>query len=109
MSSKYKKPIEEIADAFVKLSGDLDALKSVLSLKTGRLEQPDINLKSASEPGQRQFYTEWSQTEDMALFKDVNSNDYEILIKTKGLTEIEKRKNFLSSNNTSKQIQSIIN
>ena len=34
MARKYKKTIEEVSDSFVKLSGDLDALKSLLSQKS---------------------------------------------------------------------------
>lgn len=40
--------------------------------------------------------TEWSAIEDLALAKeDITSNDYQILVKTKGVSEIEKRKRFL--------------
>lgn len=41
--------------------------------------------------------TEWSAIEDLAMAKDdINSNEYQILVKTKGTTEIEKRKIFLN-------------
>ena len=42
--------------------------------------------------------TEWSAIEDLALAKegDPNCNDYQILVKTKGSSEIEKRKAFLT-------------
>ncbi len=40
--------------------------------------------------------TEWSAIEDMALAREVTSNEYQILIKTKGLREIEKRRIFVN-------------
>ena len=32
------------------------------------------------QAGHKQFYTEWSHSEDLALFKEADSNDYSILI-----------------------------
>jgi hypothetical protein len=41
--------------------------------------------------------TEWSAIEDLALAKeDITCNDYQILVKTKGISEIDKRKAFLA-------------
>ena len=43
--------------------------------------------------------TEWSQIEDLALMKeDMDKNEFNILVKTKGIKEIEKRKAFLFEN-----------
>lgn len=74
MASKYNKAIDDIAEIFVKVSGDLEAMKYYLE-------------------GKR--VTEWSMIEDLALVKDENSSDFSILLKTKGLKEIEKRQAFL--------------
>lgn len=74
MASKYNKAIDDIAEVFVKVSGDLEAMKYYLE-------------------GKR--VTEWSMIEDLALVKDENSSDFSILLKTKGLKEIEKRQAFL--------------
>ena len=75
MCDKYNKSIDDIAETFVKVSGDLEAMRNYLE-------------------GKR--VTEWSQLEDLALTKDESSNDYSILVKTKGVKEIEKRKAFLN-------------
>lgn len=74
MATKYNKAIDDIAEVFVKVSGDLEAMKYYLE-------------------GKR--VTEWSMIEDLALVKDENSSDFSILLKTKGLKEIEKRQAFL--------------
>lgn len=74
MCTKYHKSIEDVADIFVKVSGDLEAMKNYLE-------------------GKRVI--EWSVIEDLALSKDQSSNDYSILVKTKGIKELEKRKAFL--------------
>lgn len=74
MCTKYGKNVDEIAEVFVKVSGDLEAMRNYLE-------------------GKR--VTEWSQLEDWALMKEEMSNDYSILVKTKGVKEIEKRKAFL--------------
>ena len=58
----------------MRVSGDLEAVRTFLD-------------------GRR--VTEWSQIEDLALSKEDSSNDYSILVKTKGTSEIEKRKAFL--------------
>ena len=70
MAHKYNKTIDDIAEIFVKVSGDLEAMKYYLE-------------------GKR--VCEWSMIEDMALSKDESSSDFNILVKTKGLKEIEKR------------------
>ena len=79
MKQKYNKSVEEISEVFVKVSGDLEAVRNYLE-------------------GKR--VTEWSSVEDLALTKDTSSNDYNILIKTKGLKEIEKRRLFLLYDST---------
>ena len=74
MCHKYNKSIDDIADIFVKVSGDLEAMKYYLE-------------------GKR--VTEWSMIEDLHLSKNENTTDFNILVKTKGLKEIEKRQAFL--------------
>lgn len=74
MRKKYHKSIEDISDVFVKVSGDLEAMRNYLDKKR---------------------VPEWSGIEDLALAKGETSNDYKILVKTKGLSEIDKRKAFL--------------
>lgn len=74
MCHKYNKTIDDIAEIFVKVSGDLEAMKYYLE-------------------GKR--VTEWSMIEDLALSKEENSSDFKILVNTKGSKEIEKRQAFL--------------
>jgi hypothetical protein len=76
MSKKYHKSIDDIAEVFVRVSGDLESMKNFIE-------------------GKR--VCEWSVIEDLALAKENegNSHDFNILVKTKGLKEIEKRKAFL--------------
>jgi hypothetical protein len=75
MCEKYHRSIDEIAKIFVKVSGDLEAMKNYME-------------------GKR--VTEWSLLEDLSLTKDESTNDYNILVKTKGIKEIEKRRTFLT-------------
>ena len=77
LGRRHKKSKEDIADMFVRLSGDLDALRNQLQSQ------------------QQKFFTEWSHAEDTALFRDSESNDYAVLLKTKGASELEKRRSFL--------------
>mmetsp|Transcript_30006 Transcript_30006/g.26578 ORF Transcript_30006/g.26578 Transcript_30006/m.26578 type:complete len:247 (+) Transcript_30006:97-837(+) len=74
IESKYKKPADEIADIFVKVSGDLDNLE--------RYFQGD-------------HVVLWSYLEDLALTKSEDSMEYKCLLESKGKGEIEKRKKFL--------------
>lgn len=83
----FNKSMEDVVDAFLRVrrgiiiifkqcSGDLEATRNFLE-------------------GRR--VTEWSAIEDLALAKqDLTSNDYFVLVKTKGVSEIEKRKIFLN-------------
>ncbi|CDW82864.1 UNKNOWN [Stylonychia lemnae] len=72
---QYKSNVEDIVDIFIKVNGDLESMKSLLE-------------------GKR--VTEWSGIEDLSLAKDIKSHEYQVLVQTKGITEIEKRKAFLS-------------
>ena len=55
MCEKYHKSIDEIAEIFVKVSGDLEAMKNYME-------------------GKR--VTEWSLLEDLSLTKDESTNDF---------------------------------
>jgi hypothetical protein len=71
---KYKRTAEEIADIFVKVSGDLHSLKRYF-------EGDSVIL--------------WTYLEDLALTKPEDSMEYKCLLEAKGKEEIEKRKMFL--------------
>ncbi|CAI2376306.1 unnamed protein product [Moneuplotes crassus] len=71
---KYKKPSEEIADIYVKVSGDFENLERYFQGENVIL---------------------WSYLEDLALTKSEDSMEYKCLIESKGKSEIEKRKRFL--------------
>jgi len=68
------KTIHEILEIFVKVSGDLQAVRDYLE-------------------GKRVI--EWTSLEDIALSMPENSTEYRCLVATKGKDEIEKRKKFL--------------
>lgn len=68
------KSIFELTELFMRVSGDLDALKDHLK-------------------GKR--VVEWSYLEDMALSMPETSTEYRCLLTTKGRDEVEKRKRFL--------------
>lgn len=74
IESKYKKPSEEIADIYVKVSGDFNSLER-------HFQGEDVVI--------------WSYLEDLALTKSEDSMEYKCLIESKGKAEIEKRKRFL--------------
>ena len=44
---------------------------------------------------EKYFFTEWSHSEDTALFSDEKSHEHAVLLKTKGASELEKRRCFL--------------
>ena len=76
------KTIFEITDIFMKVSGDLEALKAYLNNeKNNRSEISQV--------------AEWNYIEDMALSMPENSTEYRDLLIRKGRLEIEKRKFFL--------------
>lgn len=83
LARKNKKSKEDIAELFIRFSGDLDALRNHL--------QYSRKLRAS----QKQFFTEWSHAEDTALFRGLESHDYQVLLKTKGTSELEKRRSFL--------------
>ena len=57
MSKRYKKQSIEIADIFVRCSGDLNAIEYTL--------QKQAAIKGVAQPvHSRQFFAEWSHTED---------------------------------------------
>lgn len=74
IESKYKKPADEIADVYVKVSGDINSLERYFQGET---------------------VVTWQYLEDLALTKPEDSMEYKCLVDTKGKSEIEKRKNFL--------------
>lgn len=87
-TKKYRKGAEEVADVFVRLSGDVESMDQYFMTRDGCGG-------STNNASGRHFYTEWSQTEDLALMRAKDSSDYNVLAKTKGLLEIEKRRAFL--------------
>lgn len=74
IENKYNKPAEEIADVFVKVSGDLTCLIK-------HFEGEEVPL--------------WTYLEDLALTKPEDSMEYRCLLDTKGREELDKRKQFL--------------
>lgn len=74
IEEKYRKPAEEIADVFVKVSGDFTSLERYF---------------------QGENVVLWTYLEDLALTKPEDSMEYKCLMESKGRHEIEKRKNFL--------------
>lgn len=74
IESKYKKSADEIADIYVKVSGDIDNLERFF---------------------QGEHVVVWSYLEDLALTKSEDSMEYKCLIESKGRIEIEKRRKFL--------------
>jgi hypothetical protein len=76
---KYNKTPSEIADVYVKVSGDL---ANVIKYFEG--EQVPT----------------WSYLEDLALTRPEDAMEYKCLLETKGKDEIEKRRDFLLKTNT---------
>ncbi len=74
IEEKYDKSAHEIAEVFVKLSGDLESM-----CKYFEGEQ----------------VVEWTYLEDLALTKPPDSLEFKCLLETKGKKEIDKRKEFL--------------
>jgi len=80
LQTKYpEKTIYDISDIFMKVSGDINAVKEQLA-------------------GNK--VTEWDYLEDIALSYPENSSEYRCLVARKGREEIEKRKYFLLRVNT---------
>ena len=86
LARRNRKTREEMAEMFVRLSGDMQALRQQLAAAKPYL---------ATSKTTSQFFTEWTHAEDTALFQSTDSNDYAVLLKTKGATELEKRRLFL--------------
>jgi DUF971 family protein len=75
LQQKYpEKSIYDITDMFMKVSGDIQALKDHLA-------------------GNK--VVTWDYLEDLALSNNENSSDYRLLLTRKGREEIDKRKYFL--------------
>lgn len=74
IESRYKKTAHEIAEMFVKVSGDTEAIRKFY-------DGGDVVM--------------WSYLEDLALTKPEDSMEFRCLLDTKGRAEIEKRKAFL--------------
>ena len=74
IENKYKKSADEIAEIFVKVSGDIQNLERYFQGENVLL---------------------WTYLEDLALTKSEDSMEYKCLLESKGKVEIEKRKNFL--------------
>lgn len=75
LTQKYpEKSIYDMTDLFMKVSGDIQALKDLLA-------------------GNK--VVTWDYLEDLALSNNENSSDYRLLLSKKGKDEIEKRKYFL--------------
>jgi len=92
MSKRFKKQNIEIADVFVRCGGDLNATEYSLQKQAAQ--------RGGAPPVQaRQFYTEWSHTEDLVLINEAISEtqDYQVLLQTKGKEECGKRRLFLQA------------
>ena len=80
LQEKYpEKTVYDMTDIFMKVSGDIQAVKDHLAGKKVTL---------------------WSYLEDIALSMPENSSEYRCLVGQKGRDEIEKRKYFLLRVNT---------
>ena len=80
------KTIFEITDIFMKVSGDMDNLRSYL-----QRQKEHIDDTHPLEP----LLCEWNYMEDIALSMPENSSEYRDLLMKKGKEEIDKRKVFL--------------
>jgi len=78
IEKKYKKSPSEIADVFVKVSGDIGNLQRFF---------------------EGEIVPMWTYLEDLALTRPEGSMEYKCLVDSKGKEEIEKRKNFLLKTN----------
>ena len=76
---KYKKTPSDIADIYVKVSGDIENLIK--------------HIEGQNVPT-------WSYLEDLALTRPEDSIEFKCLLDTKGKEEIEKRRDFLLKTNT---------
>lgn len=73
---QYGKTTEEVADAFVRVSGRLNKMKDYFE------NRPVV---------------EWNYLEDMALTKPDDSPEFQVLLHTKGFDEIKIRRDFLQA------------
>ena len=74
LAEKFKKPEDELTEAYVSVSGDIEELTRLLE-------------------GKRVI--QWNYLEDLALGKDRNSEEFKALLEEKGKEEINKRVAFL--------------
>ena len=87
LQEKYpEKTVYDITDVFMKVSGDIQAVKDHLA-------------------GNK--ITTWSYLEDIALSMPENSSEYRCLVSSKGKEEIEKRKYFLLRVNTNNESDAV--
>lgn len=76
LATEFNKSREEIADIFCKVSGRLNKMRDYL------LGKP---------------IHEWSYLEDLALEKPEDSQEFQVLLATKGWSEIRIRREFLNA------------
>ena len=74
LKERYNKTTEQISELFVRVCGDLTCVEAAL-----KGEKVD----------------EWSYLEDLALSKPTDSSEFQWLLKSKGMEQIEKRRKFL--------------
>ena len=86
MQKKFKKQALEIADIFVRCSGDLKAMEHYMLRQMGKTHG-------------KAFYTEWQHVEDQVLMSNneatSETHDYQVLQQLKGVVECTKRRQFL--------------
>ena len=83
LSQQSGKSVVDLADVFMRVSGDIEAVR-------GWIEGKRV--------------VEWTYLEDLALGMAENSTEYRCLMTTKGRDEIEKRKRFLLNCNGGGQL-----
>lgn len=79
----------EMADLFCVVSGRVDKIREYLEYKI-RLSNPDPKVAKGKCP-----IAMWSYLEDLALKKPEDSPEFQVLIATKGMEEINARREFL--------------
>jgi hypothetical protein len=101
LSDDYGKTIFEITDVFMKVSGDMDALRHILKRQNDMEAKEGKDADGADGDGADKekelepLPCEWNYIEDIALSMPENSAEYRDLLTKKGKEEIEKRKVFL--------------
>ena len=74
MQQKYNKTSEQISELYVRVCGDFDIVEKAL---------------------QGEKVNEWTYLEDLALAKAQDTTEFQWLLRSKGIAEIEKRRRFL--------------